>query len=306
MFDAAARHLNFRLAAEELHLTQGAVAQQVRKLEAELGKTLFRRKPRGLALTEIGRSYHASISPALQMIDDATRKLVPESSRIAVSATPSFASKWLVPRLSKFAASHPDVEVQIIASEELANFRGDGVDVAIRLGSPPFGSGLHVQRMAALQLCAVCSPGMASKMPAIKSPAELSNYPLVRDSHNHWDLLLKKGGPNADRRSMRFNQTALAIDAASNGQGIALTPRLLVERELALGHLASIWRDPQPSENGYYAVWPDNRKNNRARDAFVEWIRAETAADDDSAPSAPGQQVSPEQTGPSATSDQTD
>lgn len=127
MFDAAARHLNFRLAAEELNLTQGAVAQQVRRLESDLGLQLFYCKARGLALTEVGRRYHRPVSRALAMIDDATRKIQPESTSITLSSTPSFASKWLVPRLVSFSQAYPTIDVQTVASEGLANHRYLGV-----------------------------------------------------------------------------------------------------------------------------------------------------------------------------------
>ena len=117
MFDAAARHLNFRLAAEELHLTQGAVAQQVRRLEADLGLSLFHRKARGLALTEIGRGYHISVRRALAIIDDATHKLRPQNTLVTLSVTMALASRWLVPRLGAFSRSNPDIETKIVVTE---------------------------------------------------------------------------------------------------------------------------------------------------------------------------------------------
>ena len=133
MFDAAARHLNFRLAADELHLSQGAVAQQVRRLEADLGHKLFQRHARGLSLTDTGRSYHQPVRQALALIEDATNTLAPAEQRVTLSVPPSFASKWLVPRLPEFEAAHPGIELRVLAEEALSNFKRDGIDLAIRL-----------------------------------------------------------------------------------------------------------------------------------------------------------------------------
>ena len=274
-FDAAARHLNFRIAAEELNVTQGAVAQQVRRLEADLGFQLFYRKARGLALTQIGRDYHGPIRRALAIIDDATQKLRPESTRVTISVTPSFASKWLVPRLTGLAQSHPDIDVQTVASEELADFRTDGVDFSIRQGRPPFGEGLRVELLSPLDLCAVCSPGYADKAGPIATIEDFAAHPMIQDSHNHWAALFESAGTSARHRTMQFNQTALATDAAANGQGVALAPKLLVASELAQGRLVELWRDTRPDQSGFYVVCPDLPKPNRARDTVIDWVLSE-------------------------------
>jgi len=275
MFDVAARHLNFRLAAEELNLTQGAVAQQVRRLEADLGFQLFERKPRGLALTEIGRSYHVPVRRALAIIDDATRKLRPQNKRVTLSVTPSFASKWLVPRLGAFARAHPDIEIRTIASEGIANFQSDGVDIAIRQGHPPFGEGFHVELLAPLGLCAVCSPGFAEKVTPITRFEDFAAQPLIQDAHNLWDTLFEEARINVHRQIIQFNQTALAMDAAANGQGIALAPRLLVDAEFAQGRLVELWQDTRSNQGGYYVICPNNRKSSPAIDVVMDWALSE-------------------------------
>ena len=145
MFEVVARHLNFRLAAEELGLTQAAVAQQIRGLEASLEIRLFERLPRGLGLTDAGRAYSASIRSALAMIDEATRLLRPESSQLTVSVTPTFASKWLIPRLGGFAERNPEIDLRLLATDRLAHFHTDGVDIAVRYGQPPFAGGLNAE-----------------------------------------------------------------------------------------------------------------------------------------------------------------
>jgi LysR family glycine cleavage system transcriptional activator len=275
MFDAAARHLNFRLAAQELNLTQGAVAQQVRRLESDLGYQLFYRKARGLELTKIGRSYHKPISRALVMINEATRNLQPESSSITLSITPSFASKWLVPRLSSFSLAYPNIEVQTVANEGLANFQSDGVDLAIRLGHPPFSEKLYAELLSPLDLQAVCSPSYAEQAEPILQLEDFTTHQLIQDAHKLWDSLLEEASLSPQNRIMQFNQTALAMDAAANGQGIALAPRILLNVELDQGRLVKVWQDSRTDQGGYYIVYPRHRKSSPARDTLIAWILAE-------------------------------
>jgi len=146
MFDAAARYLNFRLAAEELNQTQGAVAQQVSRLEKDLQLQLFHRQPRGLKLTQSARNTIVSIRRALALIDSATHKLQPLTPRISLSVPPSIASKWLVPCLSQFSQNYPDIDLQTDASERVVDFHRDEADIAIRQGFPPFSNYLQVGR----------------------------------------------------------------------------------------------------------------------------------------------------------------
>ncbi len=143
----AGRHLNFRLAAEALSVTQGAVAQQVRGLEADLGLRLFERLPRGLAFTEAGRSYHAQITSAFEMLEEATRALKPSSQHVTISVTPSFASRWLIPHLPEFTSRYRGIDLRILATERVSSFHSDGIDLAIRQGHPPFGGSLRQLRL---------------------------------------------------------------------------------------------------------------------------------------------------------------
>lgn len=234
-FEAAARHLNFRAAADELGVTQGAVAQHVRGLESELRLKLFERQPRQLALTSAGRSYATHVARAFALLVEATDTLRPQPLRLTISATPSIAAKWLVPRLPAFTTAHTQLELNILASDALANFQSDGVDIAIRQGRPPFGPGLTADLLFEHEIVAVCQPTM--------QPSEegLANLPLLRDGHDLWpeffERALGRSMPLAIR-STRFNQTALAIDAAIAGQGIALASRFLIEPDLAAGRLA--------------------------------------------------------------------
>ena len=277
MFDAAARHLNFRLAADELNLTQGAVAQQVRRLEAELGQTLFHREARGLALTEVGRRYHEPVHRALSMIEAATQNLRPSSGTVTLSVTPSFASKWLVPRLASFTDAHPDLDLRTIASIGLSNFTSDGVDIAVRLGHPPFDPGLETALLSPVDLCAVSSPAYASELGPIDRIEQFAGHRLVQDSQYLWERLLQEVGAKPQARMVQFNQATLAIDAAINDQGIALAPRLLVHDDVAKGRLVVLWRDKAADRGGYYIVYPTASKPTPARDAVVRWVLSEVS-----------------------------
>lgn len=273
MFDVAAKHLNFRLAAEELNVTQGAVAQQVRKLEAELATPLFNRQARGLSYTRAGREYHSVVQQALQMIDQATESMRQEnkSQSLSLSVPPSLASKWLVPKLVQFRQLHPEVEVNLIAQEQLANFHSDGIDFSIRITSPPFDQHLQAQCLTSLQLMAVCSTNMAKSI-SIDAFSDFAQYPLIEDSHQHWKRRLSIEQTHSQHRLMHFNQTALAIDAALHGQGIALAPKLLVEEEINKGLLQVLWRDDGASCEGYYLISPKAQKTSIACDQLMQWV----------------------------------
>ncbi|WP_126225669.1 transcriptional regulator GcvA [Burkholderia ambifaria] len=277
-FEAAARHLNFRLAADELGVTQGAVAQQVRHLEDVVEVQLFRRLPRGLALTREGLEYFSSVQRALQIISDATDALGQRPTVLAVSTTPSFASKWLIPRLADFSRLHPDIEVRVIADERLASFRADGVDIAIRLSKPPFPAGLAAELLAPLDIFAVASPKLLDGGPPIRTPADLSTHALLHDAHDLWPEFIEKlgGKGRADpTKGPRFSQSLLAIDAAVAGQGIALTSEPLVERDIAEGRLRRVFDFSFPMSLGFYVVFPQANAHSEALQAMRRWLFAQ-------------------------------
>lgn len=241
VFEVVTRHLNFRLAAEELGVTQGAVAQQVRGLEAELGLKLFERRPRMLALTEAGRSYVANIRRAFELIAEATETLKPEPKHLTISVTPTFASRWLIPRLPDFTAAHSDIDLRILATDRLSSFQTDAVDIAVRYGRPPFGSGLNVELLFEQVIVAVASPLLIEKLGPPGEADNLTRYALLHDAHNFWPQFLDRTYPNgaiASAKNIRFNQTSLAIDAAIAGQGMALASLFFVQEDIAAGRLA--------------------------------------------------------------------
>ena len=157
-FEASARHLNFRLAAEELGVTQGAVAQHVRGLEDSLGLKLFLRLPRTLALTDQGRAYAGTIRRAFELIVEGTAALRPQPVRLSISVTPTFASKWLLPRLPGFAALHPELSLGIVATDRISGFQPEGIDIAVRYGPAPADPQLEADLLFREELVGVCSP----------------------------------------------------------------------------------------------------------------------------------------------------
>ena len=256
-FEASARYLNFRLAAEELGVTQGAVAQQVRGLEAQLGIKLFDRLPRTLALTDQGRRYAGQLRRAFELMTEATVRLRPEPLRLTISVTPTFASKWLIPRLPAFTGAHPDIELRIVATEGLANFQSDGVDLAVRQDRPPFGPGLVADLLFEQEVVAVCSPMLLGDPPHKLTPEDISRFTLLDDAHDLWPEFIEHAlglplPPSFKRVS--FNQTSLAIDAAIAGQGLTVASRFLVEQDLTTHRLVQAFEPTMRGSLNSYVV----------------------------------------------------
>ncbi|GAA3106361.1 transcriptional regulator GcvA [Rhizobium viscosum] len=276
-FEVAARHLNFRLAAEELGVTQGAVAQQVRGLEAQLGMALFERLPRTLALTGEGRRYIADIRRAFEIIARATDELKPQAIKLTISTTPTFASKWLIPRLPDFTALHPDLDLHILATERISNFAVDGVDLAVRYGRPPFGPGLNAELLFEQEVIAVCSPLLLAGRDPPRTAEELAAYPLLHDAHNLWPEFVERHLANSRSPSFKgisFSQTAHAIEAAIAGQGIVLANGGFVTEDLARGRLVRVFEARLRGPSDIYLVWPRYRKS-AARETVIGWLFAE-------------------------------
>jgi len=274
-FDAAGRHLNFRAAADEMRVTQGAVAQQVRALEGHLGMPLFERQPRGLAFTPAGRAYHARVATAFADLRRATDELRTAPDTVLVSVTPTFAAKWLIPNLPVFSAAHPDIELRVLATERVSSFHADGIDLAIRQGTPPSGAALRVVRLFRQEIIAVCAPGLVQDMPLPLDAHTLAGLPRIHDSHDLWPEFLKfLSAPDCGGRGVRLNQTSLAIDAALSGQGVALVSRFLASRDLAAGALVEVSPRPMPGRQDFYLVAPRQALHGRAADAAFCWFQS--------------------------------
>lgn len=274
-FDAAGRHLNFRAAAAEINVTQGAVAQQVRALEAHLGLRLFERHHRGLAFTGPGRAYHEQVARAFVLLQDATANLRPEPTKVTISVTPTFASKWLIPNLPSFTADHPDIDLRILATESVLSFHSDGVDLAVRQAVPPFGAGLDAKLIFHQDIVALCAPELAAGANLPLAPEAIREMTLLHDTHNLWPAFLKHvAGIELDPapRGLRFSQTSLSIDAALAGQGIALASRFLVAREIAAGRLVQPIAGVMRAESDFYLLAQRTPNRRQAVRAAIDWF----------------------------------
>ncbi|WP_371226015.1 LysR substrate-binding domain-containing protein [Roseovarius sp. 2305UL8-3] len=273
-FDMAGRHLNFRLAAEALSVTQGAVAQQVRGLEADLGMRLFDRLPRGLAFTEAGRAYHAQITGAFETLEAATRALKPSAQQVTISVTPSFASRWLIPHLPEFTTRYPGIDLRILATERVSSFHSDGIDLAVRQGRPPFGASLRQLRLFRQDIIAVCAPDLLeSHTHGEGNP--LDGLVLLHDTHNLWpEFLGGKAGLAGSRRDhgLQFNQTSLSIEAALAGQGVALASRFLVQRDLDAGRLVQPVDRALEGQQDFYLLMARKSRDQRAAAKAWDWL----------------------------------
>ncbi|UXX84642.1 LysR substrate-binding domain-containing protein [Roseovarius pelagicus] len=278
-FDAAGRHLNFRAAADELGVTQGAVAQHVRRLEAHLGMPLFERLPKGLAFTAVGRSYHAQVAAAFGDLRDATNTVRPEPGKVLISVTPTFAAKWLIPNLPSLSEAHPEIDLRILATENVSSFHGDGIDLAVRQAKPPFGAALEAVRLFEQEIIAVAAPGLVAGDDLPLDPAVLTRLPKLHDAHGFWsdfEKMLNIRGH--DGRDLRLNQTALAIDAALSGQGVALVPRFLVARDLEAGHLVQVMSETMVGAQDFYLLAERNPRRDPAVEAVRQWMCAQGTA----------------------------
>ena len=279
-FESAARHLSFARAAEELHVTPAAISQQIKLLEEHLGVVLFRRAA-GVTLTEPAEAALPLLSDAFDRMERAVERLKVgrEHGPLVISAPPSFAARWLIPRLERFQSRHPEVDLRLAASTRLVDFDTEDVDLAIRYGAGHYGN-LHVERLKAEAVVAVAHPRLAA---SLGSPADLLGATLLHNEGMNWDSTypdwpgwLKNAGISLDRplRLRPFGDANLLIQAAMSGLGAALVWETLVSEELADGRLVALF-PAQPLVNAYHLVCPSNRLNSPKVAIFREWILSE-------------------------------
>ncbi|MEG1733567.1 MAG: transcriptional regulator GcvA [Comamonas sp.] len=274
---------SIKVAAEALHVTSGAVSQQIRLLEERLETVLFTRERLGLRLTEAGASLYPSLLQAFAQIESAVAALGASKERptLTVSTVASFAASWLVPRLGRFNQHHPEIEVRVEATSDLADMRRDRVDVALRhgLGNYP---GLEVKRLMAPVLVPVASPGLLSGDQELNRPQDCLNYPLLHDSDRaDWPLWLAAHETAPDPRAERgtaFEDDFLLIRAAEAGQGLALVPEVYAREEIAAGRLVQVLDKPWPARFAYYAVTRPDAMQRPEIKAFIDWVSEEAAA----------------------------
>ena len=287
-FEAAARHLSFQNAAEELSVTPGAISQQIKKLEDILQTPLFHRDSRAVTLTEAGRVLRPDLSRGFESLDEAVQqvKQSAEHQHITVSMTPSFAAKWLVPRLEKWTAQQPNVDVRISASFGLANFGPDGVDLGVRFGSGNY-DGLTSALLLKESFVVVCSPIFIDGSKQIKTPEDLHDHTLIHVSGpqgtpgTDWQEWLKSAGVDGidTSRGLVFDDTAVAILAAIGGQGVLLSRRALVEDDIAAGRLALPFDLDLPLEFAWRIVAPEGKLKRPEVSAFRDWLLSEAQSD---------------------------
>jgi len=281
-FDAAARHESFTRAAEELCVTQGAVSHQVKALEEELGVKLFNRERQRLVITEAGREYLVVVRDAFDRIAVGTERLVQRQSSgvLTVSTSPDFAAKWLVHRLGRFAEAHPTIDLRVSATMHHVDFAREDVDVAVRHGDGRW-PGLDVARLCSEQLFAVCSPKLVSARTRISGPADVVKFPLLHlDNREGWSKWLAAAGAASDlTRGPILNRASMLIDAAVDGQGVALARTTLAAWDLLANRLVRPFGLALPLSKSYWIVCPKATAALPKIMIFRGWLLAEAADD---------------------------
>lgn len=291
-FEAAARHLSFSKAADELHVTPAAVSQQIRQLEEYLGVPLFRRLTRAVQLTEEARSVLPLLSEGFDRLAEAVDRLSLDetSGLLTVSSAPTFAIKWLVQRLPAFSALYPDIDVRLDASLETRNYDRDGIDVGIRLG-PGIYPGFHSSRIFEEAVSPVCSPRLLDGPHPLRTPEDLRHHRLLHvdwgvlgQQSPDWEMWLRASGVEGIDTSHgpSFTVETTAIETAINGNGVALVSHAAAADDLKAGRLVRPFDLTLKTDLAYWLVcMPEALRRARVR-AFCDWLLAEAA----NAPSA--------------------
>lgn len=277
-FEAAARHQNFSRAAEEIFVTHGAVSHQVRALEKELGAALFTRHGKRLTITPQGARFAQAVRNALHDVAAATQALREETrqKRLTVSAIPSFAARWLAPRLGKFIEQNPDTELILQSSGQLHDLVHDGIDVGIRFGQGHY-PGLTVEKLMGDFYYPVASPGYnRGRLPA--TPRQLKPAQLLR-SDEPWLPWFQAAGLRLTEPSggVRFQDLSLLIRSAMDGDGIALVRHVVVTQEIAAGDLVRLFDVAVESPWNYYLACPPDALHKPQVQAFRRWLLNEIA-----------------------------
>ena len=282
-FEAAARYLSFTKAADELNVTQAAISHRIRGLEDRLGVSLFRRRNRGLLLTDDGQTLFAAANEALEGLDAAIKRLGQRDrgGTLTVSALPSFAAKWLVPRLGRFREARPEIDVLVNPSGRQVALAREDVDVAIRYGRGPY-PGLRADRLLSEEIVPVCSPRLATPARPLREPADLRHHTLLHDEgHTGWRLWLAANGIDGveTTRGPVFDDSGMLIEAAAGGQGVALGRSALVAEDLARGRLVLPFDIRFASELSYFVISLEATAEREKIRAFREWLLAEAGSE---------------------------
>ncbi|MEO8740644.1 MAG: transcriptional regulator GcvA [Casimicrobiaceae bacterium] len=281
-FEAAARTSSLTRAAESLHLTHGAISHQIKALEADLGVSLVERAGRGIRLTDAGERFARQVRTALAELADAVREVRDRSNprQLRVSVMPSFAARWLLPRIGRFIAANSEIDLDVRASSTLVDFRRDDTDVAVRYGAGNY-PGLGVEHLMDDTYFAVCSPQLAGgKLPA--RPADLANHMLLRSDGRFWRPWFAAAGLDLPEptRGPIFDDDSHLMQAAIEGQGVALARTSLIGNDLANGVLVRLFNVMLPSPSHYFLVYPPRLAESPKLALFRDWLKREIAVDD--------------------------
>src|SRR5258707_1250476 len=272
-FEAAARHLNFTHAAEEMHVTHGAVSQRIKRLEEHLGTPLFRRSGRSMLLTDEGRRLQERVRAAIGEITEGVEAIRPNNTGriLTISTPPCLAAYWLLPRLADFNEHHPDIQVNVRATLSLTDFARDGIDMAVRFG-PGTWAGLISIKLRDEELIPVCSPALRRSR-LLRAPGDLLKMPLLHDERQPWSLWFAAVGLDyrAPGGGPRYSDANLLLPAAIGGLGVALVRASLVEAELASRRLVRLFSRSVPTRS-CYIVYPPRSASFERIHAFQEWL----------------------------------
>jgi len=282
-FEAAARHLSLTQAAQELSVTPAAISHQIRLLEDHIGMPVLQRSGRGLVLTDAGAAAFADLKQGFSHLAAAMDAIdaLGERGVLRVSVAPSFAAKWLLPRLQDFEQQHPDIDVHVSSSMQLVDFARDGTDMAIRYGAGNYPE-LVVERLLSEEVVPVCAPSLVSRDRPLVGAADLKNFTLLHDdspdndpSCPSWDMWLRAAdAAEVDgTRGPRFNQSSLVIEAAVLGRGVALAKHRLAAEDIRRGRLILPFTDAVPLDFAYFMVSPRAKLNLPKVSFFRDWLR---------------------------------
>jgi LysR family glycine cleavage system transcriptional activator len=279
-FEAAARERSLTRAAQVLNLTHGAISHQIKSLEADLGVRLVERAGRGIRLTDEGERFAASVRVAFAELTAGVQEITARANPrlLRVSVMPSFAARWLLPRIGRFVAVHPDIDLDVRASAAMTDFRHDDDDVAIRYG---FGDweGVRAERLIRETQFPVCSPRIPGGVP--RQPADLARYTLLRGENEPWRPWFEAAGldwPEPGRGSI-FNDSSHMIQAAAEGEGVAICRETLLGHDERNGVLVRPFTIAVAAPRQFWLVYPPRSAGSPKLEAFRAWLREEVAAE---------------------------
>lgn len=276
-FEAAARHLSFTKAAEELFVTQAAVSHQIRALEEHLGVALFRRFNRRLALTDQGQLLLPSVREAFDALLAGVDRLKAHccSGSLSISTTPSFAARWLAPRLVRFQALYPEIETQLSATPRVVDFLREGFDCGVRYGQGGW-PGMRAIELFRQELLPVCSPSLLAGERPLREPRDLVQHTLIHvlTDLEDWRTWLRAVGVTEidPTRGLKFDSGPLALQSAISGAGVAISNRTIAGDDLASGRLVPPFDLEVAVEASYYFVAPEITADQPKVVLFRDWL----------------------------------